>query len=442
MPKSIKLAKICKIHPALKYISAGNNPIFVFYKLKNYAETMTMNKTIVVASLLLMLSACRYLGNAPDFLPREGGDGYIRIDMDMDNIPTVAMDTIIKEVKFVPLETRPDCLIGSYDKVIVLQDTIYILDRTQQKAVFAFDTQGRFLYKISALGRGPGEYSRAYDFYVDTVSSHIGILDYGKVQKYDFEGKHIGQVKLQGGGASNITYNEGKYNGRSFDGWSKDRSYVFAQFDSLGNLVYRDHPTSNELIEYGVGRKGYFASNGKGTYFNDFASDTIYRITDAYLEPAFVLDYGKSALSLDVRDRIIKETLFDQITYFRDKEHLIFFGLHYMSMSDHYLLMGVPYGASLKYALYSFNSHEIKLLEFTSTHLSVLRPQDIRLSGSYFYGLTYPNYIYALHNADYNDLNLTDKEINHPLFYQNVSNRDSIRGDDNAIVCLFSLVEL
>ena len=398
-----------------------------------------MNKTIVVASLLLMLSACRYLGNAPDFLPREGGDGYIRIDMDMDNIPTVAMDTIIKEVKFVPLETTPDCLIGSYDKVIVLQDTIYILDRTQQKAVFAFDMQGRFLYKISALGRGPGEYSRAYDFYVDTVSSHIGILDYGKVQKYDFKGKHIGQVKLQGGGAGHITYNEGKYNGRSFDGWSKDRSYVFAQFDSLGNLVYRDHPTSNELIEYGVGRKGYFTSNGKGAYFNDFASDTIYRITDAYLEPAFVLDYGKSALSLDVRDRLMERTFSEKLSFFEDNQHLLFFGLQEISMSDDYLLMGVPYGTSLKYALFSFNSHITYFLDRSTIHNSVLRPQYMGLSGNYFIGIMYVNYFNALNNVDDNVLKVTEKEISNPLFYQNVSNHEAIQENDNAIVCLFSL---
>ncbi len=62
------------------------------------------------------------------------------------------------------------------------------------------------------------------------------------------------------------------------------------------------------------------------------------------------------------------------------------------------------------------------------------------LSGNYFIGIMYVNYFNALNNVDDNVLKVTEKEISNPLFYQNVSNHETIRENDNAIVCLFSLL--
>ncbi|HTO16362.1 MAG TPA: 6-bladed beta-propeller [Edaphocola sp.] len=402
-----------------------------------------MYKIIFISALfLILIAACTNLSNTPEFLTRKGGNSYCNIDLDMNNIASIPIDSLVRDVKFIRLETSKECMISSYDKILVLKDTIYILDKTQLKAVFAFDMQGRFLYKISALGRGPGEYVRAYDFYVDTVDSHIGILDYGKVQKYNFKGEHIGQVSFSGNVLAYFCYYSGKYNGACLDKFTKDKSYIFAQYDSIGNLIYRDHPTSNDMLKSELGKSNYFTSNSEGGYFNDFGADTIYRITNSFLEPAFVLDYGNSALPLNTRNELITKDFDEKYSYFKQNQNTVRFGLRSMSISENYLLLELPYGNSLKTVLFSLNTHAVKFLDnYINYHHSILRCLNGSFSGEYVVGNIGAAYISSLNQWNYDDLKITKREIEHPFFYQNIDDYKDIKETDNGIICIFSFDE-
>lgn len=55
-------------------------------------------------------------------------------------------------------DVENDLVLGQLDKIIILNDTIYIAD-TYLKRLLMYDMQGNILGKIGNLGGGPGEFA-------------------------------------------------------------------------------------------------------------------------------------------------------------------------------------------------------------------------------------------------------------------------------------------
>ena len=90
------------------------------------------------------------------------------IFIDVDKIESTIIDSVsIKEVSYVLLETKPECLIGNIHKLMITDSMIYVFDKLDTKTIFCFDKDGKFIYKIDKIGKGPGEYLDVLDFDVD-----------------------------------------------------------------------------------------------------------------------------------------------------------------------------------------------------------------------------------------------------------------------------------
>ena len=87
------------------------------------------------------------------------------------------IDLLVKDIQYVPLETRDDILIGQVDKLIYEGGRFYIMDKYQAKSVFVFGEDGRHIYTISAIGRGPQEYSYLDYMEVDSYNKELIITD-------------------------------------------------------------------------------------------------------------------------------------------------------------------------------------------------------------------------------------------------------------------------
>ncbi len=102
----------------------------------------------------------------------------------------------IKLLQCIKLETTDESLIGSVNKVEIINDIIFILD-SKSKAIFIYDIKGAFINKIYRLGAGPHEYIELRDFMVDSKSKTLLVLDYKKIIRYNFEGHYVSSVKLE-----------------------------------------------------------------------------------------------------------------------------------------------------------------------------------------------------------------------------------------------------
>lgn len=93
---------------------------------------------------------------------------------DLENCADGLSDSLkIKELKYIPLETRSECLMSSINKILVRDNKIYILDNDVANSIFVFSLEGKFIYKINKPGKGPGEYISLTDFDVDKFGKII-----------------------------------------------------------------------------------------------------------------------------------------------------------------------------------------------------------------------------------------------------------------------------
>ena len=61
------------------------------------------------------------------------------------------------ELKFIPLETIDNNLIGNISQIAIYKDKIFVLDRFYSKRLYAFKTDGTYIGQIGNQGNGPGD---------------------------------------------------------------------------------------------------------------------------------------------------------------------------------------------------------------------------------------------------------------------------------------------
>ncbi len=126
-------------------------------------------------------------------------DEIERIEISLKDMSIVEKDSIIEGLNLIPLETNKNCLITHIDKIKIINNKFYILDR-KSGSIFIFNDTGQFLSKISKQGRGEGEYLVIADFDVHKTSNDIYVLDgmTGNLLVYS-ENDFIRNVKLEFG---------------------------------------------------------------------------------------------------------------------------------------------------------------------------------------------------------------------------------------------------
>jgi len=141
-------------------------------------QASSLCKYFMVLVALLQLSSCQ---------PKHEQN---RIDLS-ELTPTSVFD-IFSDVNLVELETTPGSLIGNIAKVISHNGNFFVQD-SQAKAILCLNEAGRFLFKITALGRGPGEYNNITDFSIDGENGKLVILDapLQRVLFFSLEGKFL-----------------------------------------------------------------------------------------------------------------------------------------------------------------------------------------------------------------------------------------------------------
>ena len=114
------------------------------------------------------------------------------IEVDFKNLSLYQSDTsIFESIRYIPLETNENSLIGNIGKIIYSNGVFYISDDKNQ-IIFLFDESGNHIRNAGSVGRGPGEYVsiRAFDvdsegnIYIwDAMSSKL-VIYYGNAGKY------------------------------------------------------------------------------------------------------------------------------------------------------------------------------------------------------------------------------------------------------------------
>jgi hypothetical protein len=104
-----------------------------------------------------------------------------------------ATSGILQSLRYLPLETKSDCLISEVLKLHCQGDKIYVLNNIHpERTLLVFNVEGNFIFKVGNT-EGPGKVLRCNDFSVDEATGNIDLLDsyQKKLIRFDGAGKYL-----------------------------------------------------------------------------------------------------------------------------------------------------------------------------------------------------------------------------------------------------------
>ena len=228
----------------------------------------------------------------------------------------------IGSVKYVPLETSPNCLIGASPNINATEKYFIITDN--QNHCYLFDRfTGKFIREIGHYGKDPGGYRSNRGFFNEMTASIFFTGWKGDLLKYSLDGKYLGSVLIP------------HYNDDFTETYIPDRfeyldnnlivcniintngllKTLLLIFDENGKEI-KTIPNRKPLIEHAlsisVGDVKYFQYKNK-LYFNEYCNDTIFNVGLKSAEPYLIINRGKLIPTRENRskvDDIIQTTSF------------------------------------------------------------------------------------------------------------------------------------
>lgn len=239
-----------------------------------------MNKTLI-AAVILMLASCADKNDMEGFQVFKG----------RDEAKIVSMDSVIEKTSVVLLDTSSKApLLGEISFLYEAKDSYYII--SGDTAVYEYDKTGKYIRKIGAEGRGPGEYLSARGLYLNDA---LFVFDFPsqKTIKYDKVGNYIQSDKLE------------------FDG---PNLYMKSFFVNQGEMIFYalNNSSSMSLFEYEngmlsplsqgnrtmlpgepfVGGVVSFGDSERPYIYNENFNDTVYVVENHKLVPSYLMKLG------------------------------------------------------------------------------------------------------------------------------------------------------
>ena len=204
------------------------------------------------------------------------------------------------------------------EKLVVQDDKIFILDFRNRNQVLVFDTTGKFLFPVGALGRAPGEFLETRNFTVD--SNHIYIIDnyQSRLLLYDLNGAYIETKQLPGVFYDIAILGNGDYmfNWQPLKDLPVKKENKITITDKNLNMKKELLPT-NESDCCNLSKPYFFTQNDDNIVYHTLLSDTIYLFDrhDAFTFSTLTIDFTAHSIPMKWKQDYSKVTANHQYLY-------------------------------------------------------------------------------------------------------------------------------
>jgi len=205
--------------------------------------------------------------------------------------------TVISKLKFIPLETNANCIMGEPRKLCLHNNKFYLTDMGVNKRIFIFNTSGNYLGSIGSYGKGPGEFINLTDFFINKTQNQLFVLDNDqrKVIVYDLQtAKFLYDFKITFSAHDFAMIDENKLVFYSKVPQNKSGKSFSIAIMNLDDKSYNWFLAQDELDTSLSGINSIFQSFN--TYYAPYLKDIVYRITSNSIEPAILFNFGKNKL--------------------------------------------------------------------------------------------------------------------------------------------------
>jgi len=222
----------------------------------------------------------------------------VDFENNIKNEKVLNLSNIGKELTFIPLETKPECLIQKIKKINFSSSYIFVSEFTN---LLQFDKNGKFIRRIGSAGTGPGEYPQVGDFCINEGKNEIYVIfsSASKLLIFGFDGVFKKSVSLSFRPAQVCLIDTQRL---MFHLWNvpgkNDPSWVIT--DLAGNTL--------TVINNGIKRTSQpgFLINHTPLYsfenslhFMEFGIDTVYYFRKTHKIPYAILSLGDYKMDVD-----------------------------------------------------------------------------------------------------------------------------------------------
>ncbi|MDR1699905.1 MAG: 6-bladed beta-propeller [Lachnoclostridium sp.] len=135
----------------------------------------------------------------------EGESFVYNINLDdAQSLDRLNISEFCSDVTTVILETSNNTMLSNIDKIIRVNDRLYVFDRSLRNTTFCsvteFDMDGKVIRRFGNIGRGPREYMGISDYSIDEQSRLMYLLDHqtGRLISYSIDnGEYIESMNVR-----------------------------------------------------------------------------------------------------------------------------------------------------------------------------------------------------------------------------------------------------
>lgn len=222
-----------------------------------------MKNIVLLLCLAYFFSSCHFNATTSQTTPTS----TLEIKLSDDSLFTIKGEDIFKDSpRFIPLETKEECLITQIDKLIRHQSNYYILDKNQN-IIFHYDKNGRYLGKLDRRGQGPEEYYDLIDFQIEGDKLYAMPFSKAEIKIYQLpDFSYSGKISLSD----------------TYTSFLIDKEYIYLftgqNSNSLTNIHVMDRKTKEIGVKYAGYNKGQivssiatgYLSNNQGQFYATF----------------------------------------------------------------------------------------------------------------------------------------------------------------------------
>ncbi len=214
------------------------------------------------------------------------------------------LNSITQNINVIPIETNDSTL---FDHIVIagcMEENIAFYDigfSAFQKAIYFMNTaNGKMSTVVNRGGEGPEEYKRIDDVLINNQDSAIFISDFKskKINEYTFTGQYvrsitndsIGMMRMLKDGNFVVSYSP-----------FLNMEFSLGIYDKFGNLRRQGLPKVGRDLDFDMIYVDLIAEFNEECYYKQAHSDTLFKITSEFDEPALILEKGGYKMPLDVK---------------------------------------------------------------------------------------------------------------------------------------------